>query len=390
VGIGTGVAATNLAPIAYDPNNPAGPANTPILVTTEGELINLLANIGGTLFNGNVLTNDDPGADGYGSPAITAITLNALATTGFAAAFDVATVAAAGLITLTGSIGGEDYWVLTLDTDGAGQGDYQLTLLQPLPHTVDGGFGSLVFNYSIVDGDGDPASTTLTFDITDVPGAGVGLALVIDAPNTNGNLVGTDEDEILAGGSGNDIINGNGGNDHLYGGNGNDTLNGGDGDDVLIGGAGTDILNGGDGNDVLNGNTGNNILTGGLGADIMYGGESPGGALVGQTTFVYHNIDEAGDTIILFDNSGLASSQDIIDLRDLFVGSSGEFLSFAQLRDQGYLDLDSSSDVGGGVAVDTVVRIDLDGAVGPGAAVVLVTVLDTTLSEITDSGNFLV
>jgi Ca2+-binding RTX toxin-like protein len=354
-------------------------------VTTEGELINLLANIGGTLFNGNVLTNDDPGADGFGSPAITAITLNALATTGFAVAFNVATVAAAGLITLTGSIGGEDYWVLTLDTDGVGQGDYQLTLLQPLPHTVEGSIGSLVFDYSIVDGDGDPASTTLTFDITDVPGAGDGLDLIAGTSGHN-TLNGIDDaPEILAGGAGNDIINGNGGNDHLYGGNGNDILNGGDGDDVLIGGAGNDIINGGDGNDVLNGNTGNNILTGGLGADIMYGGESPGSALVGQTIFDYNNIDEAGDTIIFFDHSAPASSEDIIDLRDIFTGPE----NFATLLAGGFLILDSSSNVGGGGANDTVISIDLDGAVGVGAPVVLVTVLDVTL-DATDSTNFLV
>jgi Ca2+-binding RTX toxin-like protein len=440
IGIGGGVDATNLNPIAYDPINPLGPANTPILVTTESELINLLAGTGGTLFNGNVLTNDNPGADGYGSPAITALALNAGATTGFTALFDIASVAAVGMITLTGSIGGEDYWVLTLDTNGAGQGDYQLTLLQPLPHTVEGGIGSLVFDYSIVDGDGDPASATLTFDITDVPGAGEGLILIKDTANHAGDLTGTDASEILAGGALNDTLHGGGGNDHLYGGNGNDTLYGDAGDDILIGGAGNDelhggtgddVLNGGagndflygeadndilygfDGNDFLDGGTGNDVLFGGAGNDTLIGGEGDdtligGGGndildgglgadtmqgslgTTGDVSFIYHAADlGAGvDNITGFDN--LSPGLDTINVSDIFSGTPGDLLTFTQLYDQGFLILDSSTNVGGGGAVDTVVRVDQDGSAGGAFSPVdLVTVLDTTLTN-SDDGNFIV
>jgi Ca2+-binding RTX toxin-like protein len=437
VGIGSGVTDTQLAPIAYDPNDPAGAANTPIIVTNESELISTLLNTFGSTFNGNVLTNDDPGADGYGSPAITNVAL--ASQSGFSDMFTFATVLAAGMITLTGSIGAEDYWVLTIDTDGAGQGDYQLTLLQPLPH--DEPIGSLVFDYSIVDGDGDPASTTLTFDITDVAGAGDdGLPLIVATPSANGNddLNGTDASEILAGDAGNDTLNGGGGNDHLYGGNNTpnagDFLYGGDGNDILIGGAGNDFLYGEAGNDVLNGGTGNDILEGGadddilygfagndtmdggtgndflhggVGDDILIGGEGDdtlfgdggfdildGGqgadsmrgslGLSGDVSFVYHAADVGSgvDTITGFDD--LFPGLDTINLSDIFTGPE----DFATLFAGDYLILDSGSNVGGGGANDTVISVDQDLA-GPGAAVILVTVLDVTLDG-TDSGNFIV
>ncbi|SFI33789.1 T1SS-143 domain-containing protein/type I secretion C-terminal target domain (VC_A0849 subclass) [Pseudomonas guineae] len=46
-----------------------------------------------------------------------------------------------------------------------------------------------------------------------------------------------------------------------------DTLNGGDGDDILIGLSGNDTLNGGNGNDILAGGAGNDALNGGAGID---------------------------------------------------------------------------------------------------------------------------
>ncbi|WP_341303147.1 retention module-containing protein [Pseudomonas sp. TMP25] len=47
----------------------------------------------------------------------------------------------------------------------------------------------------------------------------------------------------------------------------NDTLNGGDGDDILIGLGGADTLSGGNGNDILVGGAGNDTLSGGAGID---------------------------------------------------------------------------------------------------------------------------
>jgi Ca2+-binding RTX toxin-like protein len=432
VGIGGGVTDTELAPIAYDPINPLGPANTPILVTNESELINLLAGTGGTLFNGNVLTNDNPGADGFGSPAITNLAF--ASQSGFSNAFTTATVLAAGLITITGSIGAEAYWVLTIDTDGADQGDYQLTVLQPLPHDLP--VGSLVFNYSIQDGDGDPALATLTFDISDVAGAGEGLALITGTAGNDDPLgIAGDIAQIVAGGGGNDTMNGHDGNDHLYGGNGNDILNGGDGDDILIGGAGNDTINGGAGNDVLNGGggndllfgeadddilygydgndsldggTGNDTLFGGAGNDTLIGGEGDDTLIGGggfdildgglgadtmqgslgvsnDVTFLYHAADlNAGeDTIIGFDD--IAAGEDIINLSDIFTGPE----DFATLVANGFLIFTPANAGGNPLINDTVISIDLDGAGVVNSPITLVTVLDTTLDD-TDGINFIV
>ncbi len=394
VGIGDGINEVNLGPIAYDPAG--GAADMPVVVTDEGQLIETLLNTFGAIFGGNVLTNDLPGADGFGSPvAITNLVLNAGATTGFTSGFNVAMAVAAGIITLTGSIGGVDYWVLTLDAEAADAGDYQLTLLRPLPHDVVGGTGDLVFDYTIIDGDGDLDTASLTFNITDVPGAGESLPIIVALDATGDDVLdGTGESEILAGDAGNDTLNGNGGVDYLYGGDGDDVLNGGDGDDILIGGSGEDTLVGGAGDDILNGggsfNGGMDFLEGGMGADTMYGSGSGAGAVAGDVTFVYNSVDEGGDTIIGFDD--VDGGQDVIDLSDLFDGTAGQDLEFADLVDQGFLILTTGIATGEPGVTNSTIEIDIDGTAGAGASVLLVTLLDTsgnTLNDM-DSENFIV
>ncbi|HEY9641753.1 MAG TPA: calcium-binding protein [Coleofasciculaceae cyanobacterium] len=104
------------------------------------------------------------------------------------------------------------------------------------------------------------------------------------------NLLSTDGDDALLGGSkadkvdgglGNDKIRGQKGNDHLLGNGGddlligdvgNDSLDGGLNDDHLFGGVGQDVLMGGEGNDMLDGGQGKDILYGGLGSDTLLGG----------------------------------------------------------------------------------------------------------------------
>ncbi len=328
VGIGTGVTESNLGPIAFDPNDPAGPANTPILVTDEGQLIDLVL---GTLstFTGNVLTGagdpastpDDFGADGPGAPEITSVVLNAAATLGITGLpFDVAVDASPGATTLTGSLAGTDYWVLEVDNEGLGAGDYQLTLLQPLPHSVAGGIASLVFDYTIQDATGDASTASLTIDITDVPDF-QRLPLIVDpSPHDNNSLVGSDQAEILGGDDGDDTLHAGGGGDFLFGGHGNDQLFGEAGNDVLVGGNGDDSLSGGADDDVL---------AGGAGAD----------------TFVYSlAADEGSDQILDFSTA------------------DGDRLSFVDVTDadlSGAIDIsdvvDSFVDGGSAGAVDTVV-----------------------------------
>jgi hypothetical protein len=58
-----------------------------------------------------------------------------------------------------------------------------------------------------------------------------------------GMISGTDDNDLILGGSGSDTISGEGGNDCILGGGGNDTLYGDSGTDVCIGGSGSDILN---------------------------------------------------------------------------------------------------------------------------------------------------
>jgi Ca2+-binding RTX toxin-like protein len=337
VGIGNGVTESNLAPIAFDPSDPAGTANTPILVTDEGQLIDLVL---GTLssFTGNVLTGagdpastpDDFGADGPGAPEITSVVLNAAATLGITGLpFDVVVDTSAGATTLTGSLAGTDYWILEVDNEGPGAGDYQLILLQPLPHSAEGGIASLVFDYTIQDSNGDASTASLTIDITDVPGF-ERLPLIVDpSPHDNDNLVGSDRAEILGGDDGDDTLHAGAGGDFLFGGHGNDQLFGEAGNDVLVGGNGDDGLFGGADNDVLSGGAGNDSLTGGTGADI----------------FVYSlAVDEGDDRILDFSTAE---------------GDRLSFVSVTNTDAPGTLGIedvvDSFVDGGGAGAVDTLV-----------------------------------
>jgi Ca2+-binding RTX toxin-like protein len=89
------------------------------------------------------------------------------------------------------------------------------------------------------------------------PGAMLALNGVIE------RVIGTNQADVLSGGSGDDVLVGLGGNDRLMGQSGNDILLGGAGNDELNGGSGRDILVGGIGADRLNGNAGEDILIAG-------------------------------------------------------------------------------------------------------------------------------
>lgn len=143
------------------------------------------------------------------------------------------------------------------------------------------------------------------------------------------------------------------------------------GDDVLIGAAlgdrltskaGNDILKGGDGADELLGGDGNDTLIGGLDGDLLQGG-------AGRDRFVYHSIDERGDTITDFD-----PGQDVINLRRALFeegfSSSTSFHDLIQLQQNG---------------ADTVVRIDLDGS---GNSFKLLNILKNTTATDLSLQNF--
>lgn len=96
-------------------------------------------------------------------------------------------------------------------------------------------------------------------------------------------FIGTEGDDVLAGGAGNDYILGLGGNDVVNGGAGDDDLNGNRGQDVVSGDEGNDMVRGGKEDDTViggsgddphvNGNIGNDEVYGGEGNDTVYGGK---------------------------------------------------------------------------------------------------------------------
>jgi Ca2+-binding RTX toxin-like protein len=102
---------------------------------------------------------------------------------------------------------------------------------------------------------------------------------VISAFDGNDTVLGLGGDDFIFGGDGNDVLLGDknsfdlvGGNDYLDGGLGNDYLLGGAGADRLIDLFGDNQLSGGTGNDTLIAGSGNDILSSGGGLDRLTGG----------------------------------------------------------------------------------------------------------------------
>ncbi len=178
---------------------------------------------------GNVLANDDAGADG--GLSVTEVNGDAVS----------------GSTNIDGL-----YGTLTIDENG----DYTYTPnVEDLPAGM-----SDSFTYTVTDADGSEDTATLTIDIND-------HNYVVD---DNDNVAVAD----AAGGTvnaldGDDVLIGSDQADTLMGGAGNDNLMGNDGDDTLIGGAGNDILTGGDGADIFQWNVGDEGTAGSPAADFV-------------------------------------------------------------------------------------------------------------------------
>ena len=174
-----------------------------------------------------------------------------------------------------------------------------------------------------------------------------GILAMAYLPGTNDGemIIGGSEDDyifgyggfdLLFGGFGNDNIYGGAGddglfgyygNDFLAGGTGDDTILGEQGDDTLVGGSGEDELDGGDGQDVLLGGSGFDTLAGGAGADTLDGGSgtdtadyagSSGPIWVSLLTGVGTKGDAAGDVLISIENVIGSAYADVI------IGDGGE------------------------------------------------------------------
>jgi Ca2+-binding RTX toxin-like protein len=279
VGLGADVASdptalAQLGRVAY--YNETFPDQSVIVVNDENQLVSEIIQTVPATVTGNLLTNDDPGADGYGTPAITAIS----------AIIDGDTTLGTVTNTATGYKVETNNGVLVIDKT---TGDFSYTAAPGSGGHED------TFSYTIQDAlDHDHASSTVTVSIT-------GPTLVhgtapFDGSAGNDFIIGDDANNIISaaagtdsvqGGYGNDMLDGGGDNDALYGQEGNDTLNGADGNDTLFGGNGSDIINGGDGIDALNGGNGDDTLDGGKDsvADLLSGG-------LGNDTLIWRGAED--------------------------------------------------------------------------------------------------
>ncbi len=100
----------------------------------------------------------------------------------------------------------------------------------------------------------------------------------------NGNIHGTNRNDLIIGSFGDDYVNAKDGNDLVFGLSGDDKLAGGLGDDTMFGGAGDDTVEGGNGEDYLSGGSGDDIVVGNKGNDEMFGGR-------GDDLLVWNNGD---------------------------------------------------------------------------------------------------
>ena len=99
----------------------------------------------------------------------------------------------------------------------------------------------------------------------------------IHGNNSNNNIVGTNNNDIITDGNGNDVIAGLAGSDSITAGNGNNTISDGDGNDVIAAGNGN-------GNDTVTVGNNNNTIIAGNGNDTVTGGNGANHITVGNGT----------------------------------------------------------------------------------------------------------
>ncbi|MDM5177063.1 calcium-binding protein [Massilia sp. DJPM01] len=215
----------------------------------------------------------------------------------------------------------------------------------------------------------------------------------LDGGAGNDELSGGEGKDVLRGGAGDDILNGGNGDDALFAGQGDDLLDGSAGNDTLDGGSGSVQLNGGNGNDVLKvSGSGNSGLFGGRGADlieiaatqqvlagrvVVSGGEDADtivftrGAL--DNTALTASGGAAIDTYVLRGEGRLGS----LTVKDFVAGAGGDRIDLRGLAaPDGVLKFVQSGSA-------TLVSFDADGAVGPLAAVTLMTLQNVLATSLT-------
>jgi Ca2+-binding RTX toxin-like protein len=316
IGLGTGVTATYLHPIAYD-----GQATDDLngtVVTDLNQLDTTLASTFNETTSGNLVTGKASalmGADGLGH--VDSVTIDGLKHN-----YD----AANPTLKVHTALGGD----ITIDMN---TGAYTYNAPQFT------GTKTETVSFSLADKDGDTVSSTLTINLDHT------LVLTGGTGNDTHGASQVGEPEFMMGRDGNDTLVGGDEADRIYGNNGNDNLSGGKGNDVLHGGDGNDVLDGGEGNDTLIGGTGSDTMTGGAGSDV----------------FVWHFADagasastRAVDTIKDFGLAAPSAGGDVLDLRDLLQGEHTNTL-------QNYIEFDTSG-------ANTIIKISPTGAFTNGVA----------------------
>jgi VCBS repeat-containing protein len=110
----------------------------------------------------------------------------------------------------------------------------------------------------------------------------------IHGNNSNNNIVGTNNDDIITDGNGNDVIAGLAGNDSITAGNGNNTISDGDGNDTITAGNGINAINVGNGNDTVTVGNNNNTITAGNGNDTITVGNGSNTIVAGSGADTIH------------------------------------------------------------------------------------------------------
>ncbi|MFZ2321570.1 MAG: DUF5801 repeats-in-toxin domain-containing protein [Pseudomonas sp.] len=129
--------------------------------------------------------------------------------------------------------------------------------------------------------------------------------------------------------------------------------------DVLQGSSGNDTLSGLAGNDTLFGLAGDDVLVGGLGNDLLIGGAD-------NDTYQWLAGDSGTDTVQGFVHNFNGNAQgDRLDLSQLLTGEHAQAGDIGNLLS--FIDI-SSANLGGGLALDTVIKVSTTAELDPAAS----------------------
>ncbi|PIE25598.1 MAG: hypothetical protein CSA60_00020, partial [Neptuniibacter caesariensis] len=213
IGIGNGVNATHLNPVAYDGSGAQGTDEDAIIITNISQLDPVLqGTIVSQVFEGNLLSGNLLGSEG-----------GLGADTGYFAQ-----------ITIDGTV-----YVYDQTNDRILVGGTQFAAGSTLEVTTDAGgtmsISMLSGDYSYIAGDSQvlPSNEVFNFVLSDQDGDTETGNLTLNVIAQN-RVAGTDQDDVLAGTAGRDELLGGDGTDTLSGGSGNDILTGGDGEDLFV------------------------------------------------------------------------------------------------------------------------------------------------------------